>query len=139
MNIYIESLLNGLMAYWAEEKDAARYYVHLLIGDKHLTRDVINGRQTLVEGEETFKEIALIELERNIRYCSFNNLGKIDQKHPDERMRHGLCGYSKDYSTGKNYYIYVEAEDKNGKIISKSNKEKGSVFVLENGFYSLFY
>ena len=28
---------------------------------------------------------------------------------------------------------------KNGKIISKSNKEKGSVFVLENGFYSLFY
>lgn len=139
MNIYIESLLNGLMAYWDEEKDAARYYVHLLIGDKHLTRDVINGRQTLVEGEETFKEIALIELERNIRYCSFNNLGKIDQKNPDERMRHGLCGYSKDYSTGKNYYIYVEAEDKNGKIISKSNKEKGSVFVLENGFYSLFY
>ena len=139
MNIYIESLLNGLMAYWDEEKDAARYYVHLLIGDKHLTRDVINGRQTLVEGEETFKEIALIEQERNIRYFSFNNLGKIDQKHPDERMRHGLCGYSKDYSTGKNYYIYVEAEDKNGKIISKSNKEKGSVFVLENGFYSLFY
>ena len=110
-----------------------------LIGDKHLTRDIINGRQTLVEGKETYKEIALVEIERNIRYYSFNNLGKIDQQYPDERMRHGLCGYSKDYSTGKNYYIYVEAEDKNGKIISKSNKEKGSVFVLENGFYSLFY
>ena len=67
MNIYIESLLNGLMAYWDEEKDAARYYVHLLIGDKHLTRDVINGRQTLVEGEETFKEIALIELDSHLR------------------------------------------------------------------------
>ena len=139
MNIYIESLLNGLMVYWDEEKDAARYYVHLLIGDKHFTRDIINGRQTLVKGKETYKEIAIVEIERNIRYYSFNNLGKIDQQYPDERMRHGLLGYSKDYSTGKNYYIYVEAEDKNGKIISKSNKEKGSVFVLENGFYSLFY
>ena len=115
---------------------------HRGIGEIHggdYTCQCLESFIPLVEGEETFKEIALIELERNIRYCSFNNLGKIDQKHPDERMRHGLCGYSKDYSTGKNYYIYVEAEDKNGKIISKSNKEKGSVFVLENGFYSLFY
>ena len=139
MNIYIESLLNGLMVYWDEEKDAARYYVHLLIGDKHLTRDIISGRQTLVKGKETYKEIAIVEIERNIRYYSFNNLGKIDQQYPDERMSNGNLCYSKDYSTGKNYYIYVEAEDKNGKIISKSNKEKGSVFVLENGFYSLFY
>lgn len=78
MNIYIESLLNGLMVYWDEEKDAARYYVHLLIGDKHLSREVFNGMQTLVEGKETFKEIALVEVERNIRYFSFINLGKID-------------------------------------------------------------
>ena len=139
MNIYIESLLNGLMVYWDEEKDAARYYVHLLIGDKHFTRDIINGRQTLVKGKETYKEIAIVEIERNIRYYSFNNLGKIDQQYPDERMSNCNLCYSKDYSTGKNYYIYVEAEDKNGKIISKSNKEKGSVFVLENGFYSLSY
>lgn len=139
MNIYIENLLNGLMVYWDEEPNAARYYVHLLIGNKHLTRKVINGMQTLVQGQETFNEIALVEVERNIRYHSFNNLGKIDQKHPDERMRHGLRGYSNDYSTGKNYYIYVEAEDKNGKIISKSEKVIGTVFVLENGFYSLFY
>ena len=82
------------MVYWDKEKEVARYFVHLLIGDKNLTRDVINGRQTLVEGKETFIEITLIELERNIRYYSFNNLGKIDQRHPDERMSHGLYGYS---------------------------------------------
>ena len=29
MNVYVESLLCGLMVYWDEEKDAARYYVHL--------------------------------------------------------------------------------------------------------------
>ena len=72
-----------------------------LIGDKHLTRDIINGRQTLVEGKETYKEIAIVEIERNIRYYSFNNLGKIDQQYPHEHMRHGLIGYSKDYLTGK--------------------------------------
>lgn len=53
-------------------------------------------------------------------------------------MRHGLCGYSKDYSTGKNYYIYVEVEDKNGKIISKSEKMIGTVFVLEKGSIHCF-
>lgn len=61
MNAYIGPMLHGFMAYWDEEKDAARYYVNLLIGDKHLTRDIINGRQTLIEGKETYKEIALVE------------------------------------------------------------------------------
>lgn len=139
MNVYVEGLLNGLMVYWDEEKNAARYYVHLLIGDKHLENKIVNGRITTISGKETFQEIALVEVERNIKYYSFTNLGKIDQEYPQERMRPGYCGYSKDYTTGMNYYIYVEAEDKNGNIISKSDKVKGSIFVLEHGYYSLFY
>ena len=139
MKVDVEGLLNGLMVYREKVDDAARYYVHLLIGDVHLTNKVINGIQTKVSDKETFQEIALVEVDRNINYHSFKNLGKIDQEYPRERIRRGLSGYSKDYTTGKNYYIYIEAEDNNGKIISKSEKVKGFVFVLEHGYYSLFY
>lgn len=95
--------------------------------------------QTYVYGKETFLEIAVVETERNIKYYSFTNLAKIDQEYPPERLRHRKDGYSRDYSTSKNYYIYVEAEDKNGNIIFKSEKVEGSVFVSEHGCYSLFY
>lgn len=80
-------------------------------------------------GEETYMEISLIELDRNTKYYSFNSLAKIDYERVGNYMQ----------ETGKNYYIYIEAEDKNGKIISKSEKVKGFVFVLEHGYYSLFY
>ena len=131
MNIYIESLLNGLMVYWDEEPNAARYYVHLLVGDKHFARKVINGRETLKQGKETFNEIAVVEVERNIRYYSFDNLGKIDRG-PEYSGVYLKPGYR---PTGKNYYIYVEAEDKSGKIISKSEKVVGSVYILLDGSY----
>ena len=45
-------MLHGFMVYWEEEKDAARYYVHLLIGDKHQTSDSSGGVQTT--GIETY-------------------------------------------------------------------------------------
>lgn len=44
MNAYFGPMLHGIMVYRNEEKDEARYYANLLIGDKHLTRDIINGR-----------------------------------------------------------------------------------------------
>lgn len=139
MDVYVESLLNGLMVYWNEVKNAVRYYVHLLIGDKHQEKEIIQGMQTYVYGKETFLEIAVVEIEWNIKYYSFTNLAKIEQEYPPERLRHRKDGYSRDYSTGKNYYIYVEAEYKNGNIIFKSEKVEGSVFVSEHGCYSLFY
>ena len=39
--------------------------------------------------------------------------------------------------TGLNYYVFVEAENKNGKIIAKTDKIIGKVYVLANGYYSL--
>lgn len=44
MNVYISSMLNGFMVYWDGVEDAARYYVHLLVGDTHLTEVYENGR-----------------------------------------------------------------------------------------------
>lgn len=125
MNVYVESLLCGLMVYWDEEKDAARYYVHLLIGETKKENKIVAGRTTSVLTEKTsYHEIALVEVERNIKYHSFTNLGKIDQ-------------ITRGTGTGKNYYIYVEAEDKNGKIINKSEYVEGVVYSMVNGYFSL--
>lgn len=132
MKAYVESLLSGLMVYWEEEKNAARYYVHLLIGDKHKYMEVVNGRQTFKYKDETFNEIALVETERNIRFFSFTNLGKIDQNEA------GAVAYGRmiPTDTGKNYYVYVEAEDKNGNIIGKTEKIMGRVYAMNAGYFS---
>ena len=106
MNAYIGPMLHGFMVYWDEEKDAARYYVHLLIGDMHRTFDSLGRLQTT--GIETYQEIGLVEVDRNTKYYSFNNLAKIDK----ERSVNNTF-----FPTGKNYYVYIEAEDKSGKII----------------------
>lgn len=133
MNIYVKSLLNGLMVYWDEEKDAARYFVHLLIGDEHITETVVNGRQTLLRGKLTYAEISVLETDRKTKYCSFINLAKIDQGEPCSTGPYRCSGKE----TGLNYYVYVEAEDREGKIISKSNKSIGKVYVMVNGYYTL--
>lgn len=125
MKIYVESLLNGLMVYWDEVKEAARYYVHLLIGDKHLYKDGYNLKST----GETFQEIAVVEVNRDIKYYSFVNLAKIDEYHQN-------WSGTNEYSSGKNYYIYVEAEGKNGEIITKSERIKGIVYHMIAGYFS---
>ncbi len=123
MNAYIGPMLHGFMVYWDEEKEAARYYVHLLIGDKHKAFDLSGRVQTT--GIETYQEIGLVEVDRNTKYYSFNNLAKID------KVRNNNNGLS---PTGKNYYVYVEAEDKNGKIISKTDKVCAIVETFSNTY-----
>ncbi|HHU80954.1 MAG TPA: hypothetical protein GXZ35_06425 [Acholeplasmataceae bacterium] len=108
MNAYIGPMLHGFMVYWDEEKEAARYYVHLLIGD-----------------QQAYHEIGLVEVDRNTKYYSFNNLAKID------KVRNNNNGLS---PTGKNYYVYVEAEDKNGKIISKTDNVCAVVETFSNTY-----
>ena len=129
MNVYIESLLNGLMVYWDEEKDAARYYVHLLIGEKHKYIKSIKGRETAQYTEETFREIAVVETERNIKYHAFLNLGQIEEV--DHREFYWDVYSAPDVK--RKYYVYVEAEDKNGSIISISEKTHGKVYVMLSG------
>lgn len=133
MKVIVKSLLNGLMVYWDENLDAARYYVHLLIGDKHRNEVYENGRMTTKFGKETFQEIALVEVERNIKYHSFINLAKIDQLEPSANSGYRMTGIE----TGLNYYVVVEAEDKAGIIIDKSSKLLGKVYTMVNGYYSL--
>ena len=134
MVLTCEPLLNGIMAYWDKVEDAAIYYVHLLIGEKHTESKIIAGRVTSIKTEKvTYKEIATIEVPRNITYHSFLNLAKIDQNKPTSSGGYRCIGSQ----TGKNYYIYVEAEDRMGKTISKTDKVLGQVYIMVNGYYSL--
>lgn len=134
MVLTCEPLLNGIMAYWDKVEDAAVYYLHLIIGEKHTEPEMISGRATSTKMEkETYKEIATIEVPRNIMYYSFLNLAKIDQNKPSYSMGCRCSGTQ----TGKNYYIYVEAEDRKGNTISKTDKVLGQVYIMVNGYYSL--
>ena len=74
---------------------------------------------------ESYHEIGLVEVDRNTKYYSFNNLAKID------KVRNNNNGLS---PTGKNYYVYVEAEDKNGKIISKTDNVCAVVETFSNTY-----
>ena len=111
MNIEVKSLVSGLMAYWDEVPEATRYFVHLLIG------------YTSEEGKTTYQEIAVVEVPRNIKYHSFLNLAE----------------FRNDGAPRSNYYIYVEAEDRTGNIIAKTDKRRGIVYVMREGYYSLIY
>lgn len=112
MNLVCEPLLNGIMAYWDRIEDAAVYNVHLYIGkDDYVKRK--------------YQEIAIVEVERNLTYYSFTNLAKIDLERCTGK------------STGKDYYICVEAENRNGQIIDKTDKVLGKVYIMFNGYFSL--
>lgn len=99
---------------------------------------IVASRTTSVLTEKTsYHEIALVEVERNIKYHSFTNLGKIDQTEAETTRGTGSWNRPAHKETGKNYYIYVEEEDKNGRIINKSKNVEGVVYSMVNGYFSL--
>ena len=114
MKANVLGMNNGLMVYWEEVKEAAQYYVHLLIGDKNKRTEYQNGCSVIVEDAEKKQEIALISVERNIKYYSFVDLARIDVR---SVYRYDRGRYQEE--TGRNYYVFVEAENREGKIIDK--------------------
>lgn len=116
MKTVVLGMYNGLMVYWEEVKEAAQYYVHLLISDRNRRREFQNGQARWVEDKEKFQEIALVTIERNTKYHSFTDLALID------RRRESTAGGYYQEETGRNYYVYVEAEDREGKIIDRCDK-----------------
>lgn len=128
MKARVIGMNNGLMVYWEEIKQAAQYHVHLLIGDKNRHQEIQNGQQRWVDEKEEFLEIALIDIERTIKYHSFTDLARIDRQLV---YRYNTGNVQED--TGRNYYIFVEAEDREGKIIDKTDKIICHVKEMWNG------
>ena len=112
MNLICRPLLQGIMAYWDEVPNTAVYTIKLFINEKIISRKT-NERTEL--------------------YCSFNGLAPIDGKTDSVIPRDvpvSFGGYRGHSHSGLDYYVQVEAEDRNGKILEQSEKVKCSVKTL---------
>lgn len=112
MNLICRPLLQGIMAYWDEVPNTAVYTIKLFINEKIISRKT-NERTEL--------------------YCSFNGLAPIDGTTHSVIPRGvpvSIGGYSSPSHSGLDYYVQVEAEDRNGKILEQSEKVKCSVKTL---------
>ena len=116
------SINNGLMAYWEEIEKAAVYHVHLIVGDRNKRRK----NDSFVFDEEKFSELALIDVPRNLKYYSFTDLAPI---HLNKSIYYGTT----DRGSGREYYIFIEAEDRAGNIIASSDQVRGIVEDISNG------
>ena len=116
----VRPLQYGLMAYLEEVEEAAVYHVHLILGDKNKRADVVNGSYRILEDEETFRDLTIVDVSRETKYHSFVNLAHI------HRNKTSFSG-TNDHVSGMNYYIKVEAEDRSGKIIARSRRLMGIV------------
>jgi len=113
MKLECKPLLEGIMAYWEETQEAASYTAVLYIND------TIISRRTIQRGE---------------LYCSFKGLAAVDgQTRSTIRSaavstvpvvgRYGV----KSTHSGKDYYVQILAENRNGEIIDASDKVKCAV------------
>lgn len=114
MNLVCKPIFQGIMAYWDGNKNAASYTIKLFINDRVISQR-INERTEL--------------------YCSFTGLAAIDgitTTLSSKVSRAGMVRASAGFGggpihSGFDYYVQVEVEDKNGKIIDETEKVKCSV------------
>lgn len=117
MELVCKPLMNGIMAYWSEVEEAARYNVTLYINEQAISKR-INPRTEL--------------------YCTFNGLAAIDgitegtissaASSTKNSVVIGGRGYNSGPTrSGLDYYVKVEAEDRDGNIIETSSKISCSV------------
>lgn len=107
MDIYLVHKTDRLMVIWSDVKDAARYYVHLSFA-------IYNDSQYRTLVDEI--ELSSVEVERNKKYHTFLDILYVGSNHV---MRYAKENVQRPYYS---YNAFVEAEDKNGNIIEKSEK-----------------
>ena len=110
MNLVCKPIFQGIMAYWNGNKNAASYTIKLFINNRVISQR-INERTEL--------------------YCSFTGLAPIDGITKTLSSRLSIAGFRGFENNGlADYYVQVEAEDRNGKIIDKTDKVKCLVISL---------
>ena len=116
IDLTCKPILNGIMVYWDGVETAARYIITLYINDNDISTRIN---------------------ERTEKYCAFTGLAAIDgvTSSSTAKLRNacqtvvGGGSYVPRHS-GLDYYVCVQAEDRTGNIIAKSNKVKCSVKEL---------
>ena len=117
MNLICKPLINGIMAYWTLVEDASHYNVKLYINNQLISTRV-NERTEL--------------------YCTFTGLAPIDgvtssiiQSSARSLQHIAGGGYSRGpQHSGFDYYVEVEAENRTGEIIVKTQIQKCNVREL---------
>lgn len=105
-------ILNGIMAWWRSVENAARYIVTLYINDAPISEKVV---------------------ERTEKYCAFTGLAAIDGQTRGAASSISLAAshmvgrIRTPPHSGFDYYIKVQAENRNGEIIAESEKIKSTV------------
>lgn len=113
MNLVCMPLVNGIMAYWAKVEEAASYIISLYINNQVISTRV-NERSELYT---TFTGLAGID---GATEALFDSLAR--------KIKPGVdYTYSHRGGTGYNYYVKVQAENRNGEIIASSEKQICSV------------
>lgn len=107
-------ILNGIMAWWSSVEDAAHYIVTLYINDAPISEKIV---------------------ERTEKYCSFTGLAAIDGQTRGAASAISLAAShvhirGSSPHSGYDYYIKVQAENRNGEIIAESSKIKSKVQVI---------
>ena len=111
MKLKCYPILNGIMAWWSSVEDAARYIVTLYINDAPISEKVV---------------------ERTEKYCAFTGLAAIDGQTRGAASSISLAAShvhvrGTSPHSGFDYYIKVQAENRNGEIIAESEKIKSTV------------
>ena len=105
-------ILNGIMAWWSSVEDAARYIVTIYINDAPISEK---------------------DVERTEKYCAFTGLAAIDGQTRgaassiSRAASHVHVAVGLPPHSGFDYYIKVQAENRNGDIIAESEKIKSIV------------
>lgn len=104
------------MAYWEEVPEASSYNVILFINDQILSKKILDRNEFYY----TFTGLAAIDnTTRGLLSTLANSVRPI-----------GGGGYYSPTPSGKNYYVQVEAESRDGKVLKTSAKTMCTVKEL---------
>lgn len=119
MKLICKPLLNGIMACWEKVEEAASYTVSLYINDQVISTR-INDRNEMYA---TFSGLAAIDGVTKGLFSSLQGTVALAGRHVVG------ASYSRPQPThsGMDYYIQVQAENRNGEIIDSSDKQKCTV------------
>lgn len=112
INLKCYPIFNGIMAWWSSVEDAARYIVTLYINDAPISEKIV---------------------ERTEKYCSFTGLAAIDGQTRGAASSISLAAshmgnrVGTSPHSGLDYFIKVQAENRNGELIAASFKVKSTV------------
>ena len=116
MKVKVYSMPYGLMVIWDKVDEAMRYFVHLKV-----TYFGANGGTDHSRDIKTINDIKIIEVERNQLFYSFDKLAYLSNTSYHENRYGGVSSSWTDYYECKNYFVSVEAENKEGNIVDKSD------------------